>query len=233
MVFMSSCPCLFFLSTLTRISMSGICSTCAIKWQCLSCSRSTFKTWLLLCVPLLSSYSAGNSSLGSFLHISLLALLCGARVLLSRKWHYTEAIHSSSCVGWEEHLFSLMITGTKYLECFFFLSQVLMVPMPSNVPVLAIVEFHSSASGVFSDSEDTFTSWVSPDHGWGASVPSEGHRPGCCAALTLSKALCTVSEHSIILKLRCWKTEIPRTMWVIQKKWCFHSKEVVMYYTVV
>lgn len=136
MVFMSSCPCLFFLSTLTRISMSGICSTCAIKWQCPSCGRSIFKTWLLLCVPLLSSYSAGNSSLGSFLHISLLALLCGARVLLSRKWHYSEAIHSSSCVGWEEHLFSLMITGSKYLEGFFFCHRFLWSLCQATFPFL-------------------------------------------------------------------------------------------------
>lgn len=96
--------------------MSGTCFTCAIEWQCPSCSRSTFRTWLWLCVPLLSSCSTGNSSPGSLPHI---ALLCGAHVLQSRKWPYTEDIHSSGCAGREEHLFSLMITGRKYLEDFF------------------------------------------------------------------------------------------------------------------
>lgn len=190
--------------------MSGTCFTCAIKWQCPSRSRSTFKTWLWLCVPLLSSCSTGNSSPGSFPHISLLALPCGARVLQSRKWPYTEDIHPSGCVGWEDHLFSLMITGSKYLEDFSFAT----VPMPGNAPTPAVVEFHSSASGVFSDSGNTLNilgitrAWL---RGFSATW-----RSGCCAALTLSKALCSVSEHSSILKLRCWKAEIARTVWVIQ-----------------
>lgn len=176
--------------------------------------RSTFKTCLWLCVPLLSSCSTGNCSPGSFSHISLLSLLCGAQVLQSRNCHYIKdlAVLDEKSIS----SFSWSLVGSIWRISV--LPQVLMVPVPGNAPIPAMVEFHSSASGVFSDLGDTLTSWVSPDPGWGASVPSEGHRPGCCAALTLSKAFCTVSEHSFLLKLKCWKTEIPRTVWVIQIK---------------
>lgn len=116
------------------------------------CSVSTFKTWLCLCVPLLSSPPQGSSSSWCLPHVSPLALLSSARVLQDGNWLYTGDICSSRCVGWEEHPFSLVMVGSKYLKGFyFFLPQVLVVPMLSNIPYLAMV-FHSSTSGVDSDS---------------------------------------------------------------------------------
>lgn len=84
--------------------------------------------------------------------ISPLALLCSAPVLqdLALCWGY----RFICCAGWEEHLFSLVMDSSTFLEGFcFFLSQVLTVPMLGNIPSLALV-FRSSTSGVYSDSWD-------------------------------------------------------------------------------
>lgn len=191
---MVSCPWIFFLTALTRISTCETCSTCAIKWQCPLCNMRSFKTWLCLYIPLLLSPSPGSSSHGVF--PTSLHLLCSAPVLqdLALRWGY----RFIWCAGWEEHLFSLVMDSSTFLEGFcFFLSQVLTVPMLGNIPSLALV-FHSSASGAYSDCRDIFTSWVSPDPVWGGSVLAKVHTPKHCAARTLDKALCTVSEQFCI-----------------------------------
>lgn len=133
----------FFLTALTRICTCETCSTCAIKWQCPLCNMRSFKTWVCLYIPLLLSPSPGSSSHGVF--PTSLHLLCSAPVLqdLALHWGY----RFIWCAGWEEHLFSLVMDSSTFLEGFcFFLSQVLTVPMLGNILSLALV-FHSSTSG--------------------------------------------------------------------------------------
>lgn len=211
MVFVASCPCLFFLSTLTRISVSGTCFTCAIKWQCPSCSLSTFKTWLWLCVPLLSSCSTGNSSPGSFPHISLLAVLCGTCALQSRKGHYTEDIHSSCCAGWEKHLFSLMIISSKYLEGFFFCHRFLWLLCQAMLPFLPWWNFIAQPQVC---SQTQRTHWHLGYHQILAEDP-QYHLKDIDQDAVLALPSVKSSALSVILKLRYWKTEILRTVWVI------------------
>lgn len=211
MVFMVSHPWLFFLTTPTRISVSETRSTCAVKWQCpcavWACSKPGC-VFVSRCCPLPPARKfLFVMSSPRFSTCSALQRSCSPGWKLALRWGYLfnlgvlDEKSIPSLLWWL--LASIWRVSSKYLKGFyFFLPQVLVVPMLGNIPYLAMV-FHSCTSGV--DSQDTSPSRASADPGWGGPRLTEGHRPERCATRSPDEALGTVSEQSFVLKFRCQK----------------------------